>query len=82
MDAATIAERQARGTRSLSVSLPASADILELPRQQYFRRLTGALEDAVLLMLVVLLVPLIVLLVGAPIALCVRAVIEIVQLFF
>jgi hypothetical protein len=43
--------------------------------------MTGLLEDAVLLMLIVLLFPLIILLAGAPIALCVRAVIEIVQRF-
>ena len=43
--------------------------------------MTGRLEDAVLLMLAVLLSPLIILLIGAPIALCVRAVIEIVNRF-
>jgi hypothetical protein len=46
-----------------------------------FRRMTGLLEDAVLLMLIVFLFPLVILLVGAPIALCVRAVIEIVNRF-
>ena len=47
----------------------------------FLRRTTGFLEDAVLLLLVVFLLPLIILLVGAPIALCVRGVIEIVRLF-
>ena len=88
MEAATITEREASGTVSLAGSLPASADMLESPRRaqisarhQYFRRMTGLLEDVVLLMLAVLLVPLAILLVGAPIALCVRAVIELVRFF-
>ncbi len=41
--------------------------------------MTGVLEDAVLLMLAVFLVPFLMLLVGAPIALCLRAVLEIVR---
>jgi hypothetical protein len=46
-----------------------------------FRRMTGLLEDAVLLMLIVFLFPVVILLIGAPIALFVRAVIEIVNRF-
>lgn len=42
----------------------------------------GLVEDGALLMLVVFLLPFMILLVGAPIALAVRAVIEIVQRFF
>jgi hypothetical protein len=48
----------------------------------YFRRMTGLLEDAVLLMLAVFLFPVVILLVGTPIALCVRAVIEVAQRLF
>ena len=44
-------------------------------------RMTRRLEDAVLLMLIVLLSPLTILLIGAPIALTLRAVIEIVNRF-
>jgi hypothetical protein len=47
-----------------------------------FRKMMGLVEDGALLLLVVFLFPLIVLLVGAPIALCVRAVIEIVDRIF
>ena len=43
--------------------------------------MTGLLEDAALLLGAAFLLPLIILLIGAPIALCVRAVIEIVRLF-
>ena len=47
----------------------------------FFRRTTVFFEDAVLLLLVVFLLPLIILLVGTPIALFVRGVVEIVRLF-
>jgi hypothetical protein len=50
-------------------------------RRKHVRAMTGLLEEVVWLMLAVLLVPLAILLVGAPIALCVRAVIEIVRFF-
>ena len=50
--------------------------------QAHAGTMTGRLEDAVLLMLAVLLAPLAILLIGAPIALCVRAVIEIVNRFW
>jgi hypothetical protein len=46
-----------------------------------FRKITAVLEDAVLLLLIVLLFPLIILLLGMPIALIVRAVIEIAHRF-
>jgi hypothetical protein len=90
MNAATIAERQARERLSHAVALPSAADMPNLPRQAhaplaarrgYFRRLTGLLEDAVLLVVIVLLFPLTILLIGAPIALFLRALIEIVHLF-
>jgi len=45
------------------------------------RKIAGLLESAVLLLLVVLLFPLVILVVGAPIALFVRAVLEIVKRF-
>jgi hypothetical protein len=86
---ATITEREASSPVSSAASWRsrASANTLKLPRpaqiagrQRYFRRMTGLLEDVALLMLGVLLLPLTILLVGAPIALCVRAVIEIVHL--
>jgi hypothetical protein len=83
---ATIAENQA-AVPSLAVSLAATADTLMLPRyspiaaqQHAFRRMTGLLEDAGLLMLAVFLVPVAILVVGAPIALCIRAIIPIVHL--
>lgn len=46
-------------------------------RTRPLRRLRGLLEDAVLLMLFVLLFPLIILLIGTPIALFVRILVEI-----
>ena len=46
-------------------------------RPSLFRTVAGVLEDAVLLILVVVLFPLGILLVGMPIALCVWAVLEI-----
>jgi hypothetical protein len=89
MNAATIAERQARERWSGAVASPASAGALTLPRQphvqivarRYFRRISGLLEDAVWLVAIVFMFPLVILLVGASIGLCVRAVIEIVHLF-
>jgi hypothetical protein len=42
-----------------------------------FRRMAGVLEDVVLLMLVVLLFPLGILLIGTPIAVCVRILVAI-----
>jgi len=72
---------------SLAVSLAAPADTLRLPRngpiaeqQSAFRRMTGLLEDAGLLMLAVFLVPVAILVVGAPLALCIRAIVAIVHL--
>ena len=48
-------------------------------RANPFRRIIAVFEDVVLLMLAVFLLPFTILLVGAPIALCLRAVIEIVR---
>ncbi len=45
------------------------------------RKIVGHLDDAMLLVVVVLLFPLIILVVGAPIALMVRALIEIARRF-
>jgi hypothetical protein len=90
MNAATIAERQARERLSHAVALPASARMSNLPReahaplaarQHYFRRLTGLLEDAAWLVVIVLMFPLTILLIGAPIALFLRLLVEIVHLF-
>ena len=47
------------------------------PRAKAFGKITGVFNDAVLLLLVVLLFPLIILLLGTPIVLIVRAVTEI-----
>ena len=72
---------------SLAVSLAAPADTLTQQRngpiaaqQHAFRRMTGLLEDAGLLMVVVFLVPVAILLVGAPLALGIRAIIAIAHL--
>jgi hypothetical protein len=45
------------------------------------RRIMGLVEDAALLLLVVLLFPLVILLVGMPVALFVRLLVEIAQRF-
>jgi hypothetical protein len=70
------------------VSLPSSVDRVARPlngpiavRRREFHTMSGLLEDAMWLMLVVLLVPVVILLIGAPIALCIRAIVEIVRLF-
>jgi len=81
VNAVTLAERQAK-MPTLPISLPAQATRSPVAaRQRYFRKIAGYLEDAVLLMLAVFLLPVIILLLGAPIALCIRAIIEIVRLF-
>ncbi len=84
-DAATT-ENQTAVPR-LAVLLPGPAETLTLPRngpipaqQHAFRRVTGLLEDAGLLMLAVLLLPVVILLVGAPLALCIRAIVAIAHL--
>jgi hypothetical protein len=50
-------------------------------RRRWPRRLGGFLEDAALLAAIVFLIPLIILLVGAPVALGVRAVLAVVRFF-
>jgi len=82
VNAATIAERQT--TRP--ASLPAPADTPTLPDygttaapRRYLRRIAGVVEDAVLLVLAVLLLPVVIYLVGTPLALCIQAIIEIVR---
>jgi hypothetical protein len=84
VNAATTTDHQAK-TPSLAVSLPASTAALALPQsgqiaasRRYLRKIAGLLEDAVLLMIALCLVPVMILLVGAPIALCIRAIIKIV----
>jgi hypothetical protein len=71
---------------SLAVSLAAPANTLTLPwhdhiaaRQHAFRRMTGLLEDAGLLTVAVFLLPVAILLVGSPIALCIRAIVDVVR---
>ena len=71
-----------------AASVPAPAGAFTLPHSQhvasqghYFHGIAAVLEDAVLLMLVVFLVPVVILLVGAPVALGIRAIHEIVGLF-
>jgi len=48
--------------------------------RRYLRRIAGVVEDAVLLVLAVLLLPVVIYLVGTPLALCIQAIIEIVRL--
>jgi len=86
VNTATITNNQTT-VPSLAVSLAAPADTLTRPRngpiaaqQHAFRRMTGLLEDAGLLMVVVFLVPVAILLVGAPLALGIRAIIAIAHL--
>ena len=74
---------------TLPVSLAAPADTLTGPlygqiaaRQHHFHRIAGYLEDAVLLMVAAFLLPVAILLVGTAIASCIRAIFEIVRLFF
>ena len=55
--------------------------VVHLARRHYFSTMTARIEDAVLLLLAVFLLPLALLIVGASIALCIRGVNEIVQLF-
>jgi len=88
VNTATITNNQTT-VPSLAVSLAAPADTLTRPRsgpnnapQPAFRRMTGLLEDAGLLMVVVFLVPVAILLVGAPLALGIRAIIAIAHLLF
>jgi hypothetical protein len=87
VNAATVTEHRTK-MPTLEVSLPALTETLALTQygdraagHHYFRRIAGLLEDAVLLIVAALLVPVVILLVGAPIALCIRAIIEIVRLF-
>ena len=86
VNTATITNNQTT-VPSLAVSLAAPAGTLTRPRngpiaapQPAFRRMTGLLEDAGLLMVVVFLVPVAILLVGAPLALGIRAIIAIAHL--
>ena len=83
MNAASIAEHQT----TTPVSLPAPADTRTLPGYgttaappRYLRRIATLFEDAVVLVLAVLLLPVAIYLVGTPIALCIQAIIEIVRL--
>jgi hypothetical protein len=71
----------------LAVSLRESPDTLSVrhhgqtaARRPYVRKLAGVLEDAVVLVLAVLLLPVAIYLVGIPIALCVQAITAIVRL--
>jgi len=86
VNTATITNNQTT-VPSLAVSLAAPAVTLTRPRsgpnnapQPAFRTMTGLLEDAGLLMVVVFLVPVAILLVGAPLALGIRAIIAIAHL--
>ena len=67
--------------------MPASRDTLTSPQSgttaappRYLRRIATLFEDAVLLVLAVLLLPVVIYLVGTPLALCIQAIIEIVRL--
>jgi hypothetical protein len=53
------------------------APLLPVAGTPLIRRIAGALEDVVWLLLVVSLFPLVILVIGTPIALCVRALVEI-----
>lgn len=59
------------------VTRRASADGLNAATQGPFHKLLGLLDDALMLLLVIGLFPLVILLVGAPVALLVRLLIEI-----
>lgn len=71
----------------LAVSVRESPDALSVrqhghpaARRPYVRKMAGLLEDAMVLVLAVLLLPVVIYLVGTPIALCVQAIIAIVRL--
>jgi hypothetical protein len=51
-----------------------------ISRTSAVRRIAGALEDVGLLVLVVLLLPLAILLIGAPVAFCIRIVVKLAQM--
>jgi hypothetical protein len=51
-------------------------------RTRAFGAISGAVEDAVLLLLIVFLFPVVILLIGAPLALLVQAVLSLSQQFF
>ena len=59
------------------VTRRASADGLNAATQGVLSKLLGLLDDALMLLLVIWLFPLVILLVGAPVALLVRLLIEI-----
>jgi hypothetical protein len=69
------------GTASIAhpppVATPLSASTLGLGRTSLIRTIGGRLEDALLLLLGVFVLPFGILLIGTPIALCVRLVLEI-----
>jgi len=71
--AAAVAENPARSETRLSRPAQRGAG------RRLFRNIVGLLEDAVLLLLVILLIPLAILLVGSPVALLVRLLVEIAQ---
>ena len=58
-----------------------SASVVTPPAAGAWRTLAGLVEDAVLLLLVLLMIPATILLIGAPIALLIRAVIELAARF-
>ena len=71
------------GTASIAppppVAAPISASTLGLGRTSLIGTIGGRLEDALLLLLAVFLLPVGILLIGTPIALCARLVFEIVR---
>jgi hypothetical protein len=58
---------------------PGSIQVKPGSRSSPLRNILGFLDDAVLLLLVVLLFPLVILLIGTPVALVVRLLIEVAQ---
>ena len=58
-----------------------SASVVTPPAAGAWRTLAGFIEDAVLLLLVLVMIPATILLIGAPIALLIRAVIELAARF-
>jgi hypothetical protein len=56
--------------------VPMRAPAVGISRTSMIRRIAGVLEDAGLLLLGVLLLPLVILLIGAPVAFCIRVLLE------
>ena len=74
---ATITDAAVSMVRPTPLSPPISASTFGFGRTPLIRTIGGRLEDALLLLLAVFLLPFGILLIGTPIVLCVRLVLEI-----